>query len=511
MTSVVAVGTAAVTAGVLLFVTLLPADAQTNEGSAGSPDPGAAGPYAVSSLDYTLGDAAFRVPGYLVEPPWDWEGDWENPDLPDAEIELTGNVHYPTSADGPSPLVVLLHGYWTTCADREAADIAAAREAALGEEGIYDDPEWLTAIGRLMQWPCVPGVSPLPSYRGYDYLAQRLASHGMVVVSISANGVNAGSMNGADNARSLLINKHLELWSELTRTGGGELAGRFTDPQTGTATTVDFTGRIDLSRVGTMGHSRGGRAVAWHAADVHRDELPAGVRIAGVLSLAAAGAGTATNEGAPWAPMYRVTSAPLAVWMGWCDSFQGEDYIQLATGASSKPIYSWYVDGANHNFLNTQWSPSSGQVTAHDDFEEFYGELRPGPGLCFNPERKRPPGGWPQDPDDGEWDDTDPADDDRDGPGRDGSEQDGTDRDGTEQDERDPDGGPTWNPVDDPDVRVVRQLTEEEQRQVHVGYATAFFRHTLLGDDRFESVISGEQHPYAAITDVDASRIDPQR
>jgi hypothetical protein len=194
--------------------------------------------------------------------------------------------------------------------------------------------------------------------------------------------------------------------------------------------------------------------------------------------------------------MYRVTSAPLAVWMGWCDNFQGEDYIQLATGASSKPIYSWYVDGANHNFLNTQWSPSSGQVTAHDDFEEFYGDLRPGPGLCFNPERKRPPGGWPQDPDDGEWDDTDPA---------------GDYRDGREEDERDPDGEPTWNPGDDPDVRVVRQLTEEEQRQVHVGYATAFFRHTLLGDDRFEAVISGEQHPYATITEVDASRIDPQR
>jgi len=37
------------------------------------------------------------------------------------------------------------------------------------------------------------------------------------------------------------------------------------------------------------------------------------------------------------------------------------------------------VHGANHNFLNTQWSPSSGQVGSYDDAD--YGP-RPGPGQC---------------------------------------------------------------------------------------------------------------------------------
>ncbi|MDR7274942.1 hypothetical protein [Catenuloplanes atrovinosus] len=408
-------------------------------------DPGAPGPHRVSTLDYTLGDRAFQVDGFHAD----------GPDGRLADIELTGTVHYPAGGRGPYPMVVLSHGYWATCADREAADTQARLEAERPDD-FYDDPRWLDAVTRLWQWPCAPGVAPLPSYRGYDYLAYKLASHGMVVVSISANGINAGQIGTeADNARSMLINKHLSLWTELVGTGGGPLAGRFTDPRTHRVMKPDFTGRVDFTRVGTLGHSRGGRGVAWHAADVHRDALPAGVRIAGVLSLAAAGAGAATNPDSPEAPLYRVTSAPLAVWIGGCDSDQGLDYVELARGHTRHPIYRWDVDGANHNFLNTQWSPASGQVGAVDDGQG------PGPGLCGTPTL-------------GDWD---------------------------------PDSGTPPPPVEW--IDIVHKLTEEEERRVHTGYATAFFRSALLGDHRFVNVISGESHPYAEITTVDAVRFDP--
>lgn len=415
-------------------------------------EPGAPGPYRVASLDYTLGDRVFQVPGFHASIP-----DETGEEGPLADLEVTGGVHFPTSAKGgPYPLVVLSHGYWATCADREAAATKAAREAVLPEEEIFDDAAWQAAITRLWQWPCVPGVAPLPSFHGYDYLAERLASHGMVVVSVSASGVNAGELGeAADAARAAVINKHLALWSELTRTGRGALTGHFT----GTARHPDFKGLIDLTRVGTLGHSRGGRGVAWHAADVHRDALPAGVRIKGVIALAAAGAGTSTEPGSPEAPLYRVTTAPLAAWLGSCDMDQGEDYLTLAKGHTRFPTYRWSVDGANHNFLNTQWSPSSGQVEAVDD------GAGPAPGLCGDLVSDFPDG----------WDPDDPS---------------------------SPQPVSRWE-------NVVHKLTEDEEHRVLTGYATAFFLETLRGDRRFAPVLDGTVRPYAGFTRVTADKIKP--
>ncbi len=52
------------------------------------------------------------------------------------------------------------------------------------------------------------------------------------------------------------------------------------------------------------------------------------------------------------------------------------DYTAKRNRATSRELQ---IHGANHNFLNTEWSPSSGQVSANDDAD--YGP-RPAPGLC---------------------------------------------------------------------------------------------------------------------------------
>jgi hypothetical protein len=78
-----------------------------------------------------------------------------------AKVELTGDVHYPTGLpDGPYPLVLFMHGNHVSC--------------YRGNETRY-------------RWPCGTNWKPLPKYAGYDYIARRLASHGYVVVSVSAN------------------------------------------------------------------------------------------------------------------------------------------------------------------------------------------------------------------------------------------------------------------------------------------------------------------------------------
>ncbi|SMC97854.1 alpha/beta hydrolase family protein [Lentzea albidocapillata] len=259
----------------------------------------------VRKVEYTLGDRAFQVPGFHT-----------GPGGPVADLELTAVVHAPRTLVGKRPLVLLAHGYWKPCAD----------------------DQWV--------WPC-PSGDAFPSYRGYDYLAEELARQGFVVVSVSANGINAGMLGEtADVARASLMSKHLEMWRDLND-GRGPLARKL----------PGFRGHVDLTNVGTLGHSRGGRGAVYQASDKHVTELPKGVRIRAVLPLAPAGY-YAPDPEAPENLDYRITKIPFAVMTGDCDSIdeQAGGYIRNAQGRNLVPVHDVTPRRANHNFFNTEWS-----------------------------------------------------------------------------------------------------------------------------------------------------------
>jgi hypothetical protein len=127
----------------------------------------------------------------------------------------------------------------------------------------------------LLQWPCTQkGSQSIPSYQGYDYFSNVLASHGYVVVSISANGVNAVDNSVLDLgalARAELVQRHLEILNAFNTTGGAPFGNK-------------FVGKFDMSRIGTMGHSRGGEGVVRHY--VLNDSLGAPYGIKAVFPLA---------------------------------------------------------------------------------------------------------------------------------------------------------------------------------------------------------------------------------
>jgi dienelactone hydrolase len=281
------------------------ADASTNEVA-----------HKVSVVEYNLGDTAF------TDGP-DWDG----------RSELAAVVHYPSDLPARAPLVVQLHGQAYTCAT--------------------DDPD--------ASWPCPPGVKSVPSYRGYDYLGEALARRGFVIVSLSANGINA--FVGTSTQRAHLINRHLAMWQQLAATGRGPLADRFTDPATGRNVTVDFRGRVDMRRVGTMGHSVGGLAVMRQAADRFHGDWPDGVTIRAVAPIASVY--FEENEGDNSDTL--ITKIPFAVLSAECWRSRDRQYFDNARGQNKTPAYLITIKGANHSFLNTQWAPSSGQSGASDD------------------------------------------------------------------------------------------------------------------------------------------------
>lgn len=267
----------------------------------------------VGVVEYDLGDNAF------TDAP-DWEG----------SAEIRAVIHYPRKIARKLPVIVLLHGQQLAC--------HSAREEDWGS------------------WPCPAGVDPYPSYRGYDYLADALARDGFVVVSPSANGIN--HYMGVAPQRARLLDRHLELLKQFATSGGGPLAGRFTDVRTGRPTTVDLRKRLDLSRVGTMGHSVGGEGVMYQAADANRGELPDGVRIRGVVSVASPSPSGFYDT--------LVTKAPLAVISAGCWSLGGEEYFEDARSHSGARGFRLRVVKGNHNYYNTEWTKGPGPGDGDD-------------------------------------------------------------------------------------------------------------------------------------------------
>jgi hypothetical protein len=279
--------------------------------TAQTPDPGTTGPYAVTREEYNYGDLAFQPTGF-----------------PSA-VELKASVHHPTDlTGGPFPVVVFLHGRHVTC---------------------YKGTQ--TAL----RWPCMSTQQPIPSYQGYDYIAQVLASNGYFVISISANGINAFDNNVNDlgmQARAELMQRHLDQWKTFNTTGAAPFGTK-------------FVGKVDLTRVGTMGHSRGGEGVVKHY--VYNASLGSPYGIKAVFPLAP------VDFNRPV-----VNNAALGVILPYCDGdvsdnqgvhFYDDARYNVAGDTGAK--HTIQVMGGNHNFYNTIWTPGLFSAGTADDWNSF--------------------------------------------------------------------------------------------------------------------------------------------
>ncbi|WP_181243476.1 cell wall-binding repeat-containing protein [Glaciihabitans tibetensis] len=270
-------------------------------------DPSTLGTFAVERLDYNLGLEALPIRGF------------------NRLGEERAAVFAPVGATGERPVVVFLHGRHSSCA------------------GPGNNPA---------SWPCGPTQTDIESYLGYNDAATILASHGYVVVSISANAINALDGSLADDtgalARGQLVMDHLSL---LRAANAGEAVGL--SPKL-----VDL---LDLDNIGMMGHSRGGEGVMRAALLNYEQDEPFGIQ--SVLPLAPTDYTRMT-----------VPDVATAVILPYCDGDvedqMGQKYIDDSRHAYGDDVFrtSVLIMGTNHNYFNTAWTPGKYPVATSDDW-----------------------------------------------------------------------------------------------------------------------------------------------
>ena len=296
-------------------------------GVAVAAEPDEVGPYTPQVDAYDFGDEAFA------------------PVLLSGEVEVRGVVYSPTElGEGPFPIVFVMHGRHPTCYDPD-------NPAGMDGDG--------SLAGGFFEWPCVPGRVPIPSHEGYASLGELLASHGIITVSVSANGINAFDNESEDAgaaARADLFNEHLIRWSAWNEGGESPFGGK-------------FVGAIDLEHIGVVGHSRGGEgAAAWAAFD-HQDGDPDFIDAALLL---------APIDFSRWV----VPNVALSVVLPYCDgdvvTLEGAHYfddVRYAEAGDTAPKYIFTLAGTNHNYFNTIWTPDHFVAGAFDDWawiEDFF-------------------------------------------------------------------------------------------------------------------------------------------
>lgn len=254
-------------------------------------------------------------------------------------------VRYPTEGDGPFPVVMYLHGRHVTCS-YAGQEFLGTGECDLEIPGVLGQP--------------INVIKPVENLKGYDYMANTLASHGYVVVSISANDVNDKDLAGdaGVNARSQLILHHLDILREINLNGQ---YSKLDDPYV----MDDLRGKIDMEHIGLMGHSRGGQGVT-HVLQLNEGDrgtyfelgLPEDDAFSAPHNLTAIFALAPTNFDYITAP-----NTTFAVLLPYCDGdvsnlqgafmFDDSRFLEETTPSRKFQVLTM---GANHNFYNTVWT-----------------------------------------------------------------------------------------------------------------------------------------------------------
>lgn len=179
---------------------------------------------------------------------------------------------------------------------------------------------------------------------GYAYMAENLSSWGYTVVSLDQDELMArqDNLGKGMHARRLLI---MAMLDDLKAAGEGTVVTG-ANPEMAAL----LGGKLDMSRIGLMGHSRGGDAVASFV--LYNQTLPAGERfpLRAVVSIAPVDYERHAPYGVPYMTVF-----------GSCDgdvsNLQGARLYERSQYTNKNPYPSFQVVqvGGNHDAYNTVW------------------------------------------------------------------------------------------------------------------------------------------------------------
>jgi len=295
---------------------------------------------------------------------------------PQAAVEAVPELALPDpSQAGRHHVVSATYGSGLPSARPEFADQATWRTGTVDASGVLDRPDGIASLYADLVWGFDTDALPLnglawyaddvdepmpvvlivhgnhasgdSSDPGYAYLAEHLASRGMLAVSVDENFLNGDAFFDYDGTeigvRAYLLLSHLEMlraWNE--------------DPS------HPLHGRLDLDRIALIGHSRGGEAAALatslEAGDREIPGMPPAPTGFGIRAVAAIAPSDGMYLGTPVA----LRGVDYLVLQGAQDgdlpAYAGLRTYHRAelTGPASLKV-AVYAGRANHGRFNTVW------------------------------------------------------------------------------------------------------------------------------------------------------------
>ena len=269
-------------------------------------------------------------------------------------VDLRAVVRYPAVAPGAAtavaagthPIFVIEHGNHSLC------------------QVLTDGTPWYTAlaaaIAGTMTWAdfnalqhthtSCPSAQRALNHQGYMRLLEILASHGVIAISIDAYDLT-GPVPQWITERGTLILKHLELWAHMNNVA--EFAS-YPDFFAGR-----FAGKVDFTRIGISGHSRGGEASV--AAYMLNAASLNPFAIGSVSSIAPVDGQVHVLPAVPYFVILPAADCDVS-------GLSGQRIYDRAGGVADATTKSAIdVYGANHNFFNTVWAA---------DWDDCHGTMR---------------------------------------------------------------------------------------------------------------------------------------